>query len=120
MCVGLSFGRSTPRIRGTSYLLASTLALLVAGIGADDEQPALAADQLAVFTNAFHAGSHFHGQPLTALPVPIHSRGSYFSSNRGEFKQGGNGSRSRGNARKRENVFTGRFGKRRFFGELTM
>jgi hypothetical protein len=41
-----------------------TLTLFVPRIGANDQQPTLAADQLAVFANTLHAGADFHGQPL--------------------------------------------------------
>src|SRR5438067_13819308 len=89
MCVGLSLGRSTPRIRGTNYLLASSLALFVAGIGANDEQPPLAADHFTVLTYPFYAGSHFHRQPLAALAGLSRLKGNYFFINPGDFEQGG-------------------------------
>src|SRR5215467_12192263 len=60
MCVGLSVGRSTPRIRGTVLLLLS-LPLLVAGVGADHQQLAVAADQLAVLADPLHTRSNLHG-----------------------------------------------------------
>jgi hypothetical protein len=36
------------------------LPLLVAGIGANDVNPALAAHDFAIFANLPHAGTHFH------------------------------------------------------------
>src|SRR5687767_9905649 len=61
MCVGLSAGRSTPRIRGICrYSL--TLALLVARVGADDQELAVPLDQLAVLADPLDRRSHFHGR----------------------------------------------------------
>jgi hypothetical protein len=57
----LSPGMSTPRIRGTSILLGLALALLVARVLANDVEPAVAADQLAVLTNALDACPDLHG-----------------------------------------------------------
>ena len=42
--------------------LESTLALLVARVGADDANDALALDDLALRANGFDAGSNFHGR----------------------------------------------------------
>src|SRR5579871_6239916 len=64
MCVGLSLGMSTPRMRGMCCLLL-TLALLVPRVGANDEQAAVPPDQLAVLTDALHAGSYLHRPPPT-------------------------------------------------------
>jgi hypothetical protein len=64
MCVGLSCGRSTPRIRGMRGTpFRSTLALFVTGVGANDDQATLTAHNLAVFTNALDTGPDFHGSP---------------------------------------------------------
>jgi len=40
------------------------LALFMAGIGANDEQPTLAPDQFAVFADTLNARTNFHGRPL--------------------------------------------------------
>src|SRR6516165_3718313 len=69
MCVSLSLGRSTPRIRGMDSLLGSTLALLVARIGANHKQASAAPDQFAVLADAFDAGSHFHGSSRSLAPA---------------------------------------------------
>jgi hypothetical protein len=74
--VRLSLGISTPRIRGIrsfslrlvqhearavdSISLSLTLALLVAGVGANHVHFALAAHNLAVFTDSLDTRSHFH------------------------------------------------------------
>jgi hypothetical protein len=39
------------------------LALFVARVGANHVNLAMAADQLAVFTNSFHAGTNLHDTP---------------------------------------------------------
>src|ERR1700733_10605182 len=59
MCVGLSLGSSTPRIRGMVVLLLA-LALFVTGIVADHQHLAVAADDLAILADPFHARSHLH------------------------------------------------------------
>src|SRR3954447_2272681 len=59
MWVGLSLGRSTPRIRGMVRLL-SALALLVARVAANDQQLPVPADQLAVFTDPLDARTNLH------------------------------------------------------------
>jgi hypothetical protein len=41
-------------------LLALSLALFMAWVGANDIHPTLALHQFAVFTNSFDAGTHFH------------------------------------------------------------
>src|SRR4051794_9331693 len=74
MCVGLSWGRSTPRIRGIGPISSrndesarnqeySTLALFVARVGADHKQSALAPDQFAILANTLDASANFHGAP---------------------------------------------------------
>src|SRR5262245_52110560 len=70
MCVGLSLGMSTPRIRGIvlPYLPAGLpLALLVPGVGADDVQPAVPPHELAVLADPLDARPHLHG-PTPAGP----------------------------------------------------
>src|SRR5262249_53329673 len=59
MCVGLSLGMSTPRIRGMGLPLLA-LALLVTGVGADDQHLAVPPHNLAVLTDPFHTRSHLH------------------------------------------------------------
>src|SRR5262245_20102279 len=82
MCVGLSLGISTPRIRGipTAPSLLSTpqdrglaglklsLALLVAGIGANYIEAAAPTDQLAVLADKLDAGPHLHCPPPPMAP----------------------------------------------------
>src|SRR3954470_7496585 len=65
MCVGLSDGRSTPMIRGIARN-SLALPLLVPRVGADDQQLAVAAHQLAILTNALDAGPNLHRKPLAA------------------------------------------------------
>src|SRR3982750_2864262 len=60
MCVALSLGRSTPRIRGMVVWLLSALALLVARVRANDQQLPVPADQLAVFTDPLDARTNLH------------------------------------------------------------
>ena len=43
----------------------------MAGIGANNEEPALTPDQLAVFANTLDARTHFHGQPLGRATHPL-------------------------------------------------
>src|SRR5215813_344357 len=59
MCVGLSLGMSTPRIRGMGLPLLA-LALLVTGVSADDKHLAVPPHNLAVLTDPFHTRSHLH------------------------------------------------------------
>src|SRR4051794_19361133 len=63
MCVGLSLGMSTPRIRGMFPSPPLTLPLLVARVAANNVQPPVPPDQFAVLTNAFDAGANFHKHP---------------------------------------------------------
>src|SRR5580658_730457 len=58
-----SRGMSTPEIRATWL----TLPLLVPRVRADDEDPAVPADHLALLADRFHAGTNFHGC-LTLVP----------------------------------------------------
>src|SRR5437660_8462120 len=60
MCVGLSLGKSTPRIRGMADSPRLTLALLVARVGADHVQLPLPLYQLAVLADPFDTGPYFH------------------------------------------------------------
>src|SRR5262245_1076037 len=60
MWVGLSLGRSTPRIRGMVGGAPSALALLVARVAANDQELPVPADQLAVFADPLHARSNLH------------------------------------------------------------
>src|SRR5213593_1435619 len=60
MWVGLSLGRSTPRIRGMVCCAPSALALFVARVRANDQQFPVTADQLAVFADPLHARSNLH------------------------------------------------------------
>src|SRR5262245_25534849 len=60
MCVGLSLGMSTPRIRGMAHLVLSALALLVPGVAANDQQLAVPAYQLAVLADPFDARPNLH------------------------------------------------------------
>ena len=55
-----------------SPLLGLALALLVARVGANDVQPALAADQFTVFADTFDAGPDFHGEPHPPAVRKLH------------------------------------------------
>src|SRR4051794_36732284 len=84
MCVGLSGGMSTPRIRGIDSLLA--LPLLVPRVGANHQQLAVPADQLAVLADTLDARTHFHvrltafaqlpygSEHLRKNPISVHPR----------------------------------------------
>src|SRR5580692_2020182 len=63
MCVGLSFGMSTPRIRGMTDFPLLALALLVPGIAADHEQFSVTPNQLAVLADTLDARPKLHGRP---------------------------------------------------------
>src|SRR5207245_4249174 len=63
MCVGLSLGTSIPKIRGMTQFSSLTLTLLVTRIAADDVESPSSPDELAVFTNTFHASSYLHNPP---------------------------------------------------------
>src|SRR5438552_2463823 len=89
MCVGLSLGRSTPRIRGMTHLVALALTLLVPRVGADDVQASLTPDQLAVLADTFHAGSNFHDEPRSGLSL-IHRRQTRILVRRRLGSKGGN------------------------------
>jgi hypothetical protein len=67
MCVGLSLGKSTPKIRGMSLTPRLALALLVTRVAANHEKLPVPAHQLAVFTDPFDARSHFHAATPEAL-----------------------------------------------------
>jgi hypothetical protein len=54
-------GMLTPEIRA----IALALSLLVTRVRADDEHPAVAADDLAFFAHRFDRGSYFHARLLT-------------------------------------------------------
>src|SRR6476660_8640022 len=87
MCVGLSLGRSTPRIRGMDRSPRSALTLLVTRVLADHQQFAVPADQLALLANTLDAGSHLHRR---TLPVGRRSRvcGNYYPSTPPRSRQG--------------------------------
>src|SRR5688572_3718478 len=63
-------GRSTPAMRAidVSYLGLLALALLVARVGADDADDALAPDHLALGTNFLHRRSDLHDVPRLNSP----------------------------------------------------
>src|SRR5438874_13122844 len=78
MNVGLSLGISTPSRRGIFTLQRTgrpakvagqrlPLPLFVAGVGANDVDPALAAHDLAVFTDLPHARTHFHDSTQSSV-----------------------------------------------------
>src|SRR5947209_16659178 len=71
--IGLSAGMSTPAIRGiiapVANLTRLLLALFVFGVAANHPHCPFAADDLAVLTDAFDAGSNFHVYRLTGKVV---------------------------------------------------
>src|SRR5882724_10037884 len=82
MWVGLSCGKSIPRIRGMRGGSLLTLALFVARVGADHVHPTLPLDELAILADALDAGTHFHGLPLILQTAPAGTREKTFYSAR--------------------------------------
>src|SRR5207249_1093575 len=60
----------TQDTRHARALLALPLTLLVTRVSANDVQPAVAADQLAVLTNTFDTGANFHVHPSRKRSYP--------------------------------------------------
>jgi hypothetical protein len=50
--------------KGACPLFRLALALFVTRVGANNDQPALPPNDLAVFTDAFDTGANFHGTPV--------------------------------------------------------
>jgi hypothetical protein len=65
MTTGPQATASVGAVRADSPTLA--LSLLVAGVAADDVDPALTADHLAVFANPLDAGTNFHDWTLLRI-----------------------------------------------------
>src|SRR5262249_37766772 len=79
----------TQDTRHAGALLALALALLVARVAANDVQPALATDQLAVLANTFDTGANFHVHPFRNRSSS-RNFGNYYCSDRPRGHKGEN------------------------------
>src|SRR5665213_1332195 len=96
MCVGLSLGKSTPRIRGMSVTPRSALALLVTRVAANHEKFPVPSHQLTVFTDSFNARTHLHATtPERPRPMPFSRKLPFYKIGR-RAARGKNGKRRLG------------------------